>query len=248
VIDTHCHLDQYPDPVAIAEAAARRGVAIVAVTSLPSHFLAGQAPVKRLPRTRLALGLHPLLSEQHQAELGLFARLLGVTSYVGEVGLDFSRHGRASRDAQVRSFRFVLGRLSEQPRFVSLHSRGAEQAVFDLLGEHGVGPAVFHWYSGSVALAAAITAAHHFFSVNPAMLASGRGRELLESLPRTAVLTETDGPYVRVGNRPAVPDDVLEVGRGLSRLWKITEEATRDQLRANFRAAVAHLSTDRKPL
>ena len=53
-------------------------------------------------------------------------RQLDNTEYVGEVGLDFSRHGRDTRDAQLR----VLDRLLAQPalrhKVVTVHSRGAE--------------------------------------------------------------------------------------------------------------------------
>lgn len=241
MIDSHCHLDQYPDPAGVANAAAQLGVSIIAVTALPSHFATGRDPANALPRTRLALGLHPLLAEQHEAELDLFVRLVSKTSYVGEVGLDFSRHGRATRDLQVRTFRSVLAGLSKSPKFISLHSRGAEGVVLDMLSEFNIRPAVFHWYTGSTTLAAAIADRGHFFSVNPAMLRSARGRRLVLGLPRHLVLTESDGPYVRIGSRNALPQDVIGVSRDLATLWGEPHDVTRRRLAANFRAATAHV-------
>jgi TatD DNase family protein len=239
VIDCHCHLDQYPDPVAVALSAERVGVGIVAVTSLPSHFAVGREPAARLRRARLAIGLHPLLADHHAGELDLFARLVDATSYIGEVGLDFSREGRPSRDRQERSFRYVLARIQDRPRFLSLHSRGAEQAVFDLLGEFDIRSAVFHWFSGSPELAATIAARGHFFSVNPAMLRSPRGRDVVRAVPESAVLTETDGPYVQIAGRPARPEDVLDVVSGLARMWNFPDEAIRHLLSKNLGRAMA---------
>src|SRR5437867_345515 len=139
MVDAHCHLDQYPDPAAIAREARSRGVTIVGVTALPSHFAAGQSHALGLSNVRLALGLHPLLADEHEGEFELFKRLLPSTSYVGEVGLDGSRHGKGSYDTQLKSFRFVLGCVRVTPKVVSVHSRGAENDVLALLEEFGVG-------------------------------------------------------------------------------------------------------------
>lgn len=241
MIDSHCHLDQYPDPASVAQAAARLGVSIIAMTVLPSHFVVGRGPVSGLARTRLALGLHPLLAEQHGPELALFARLVPETSYIGEVGLDFSRGGRDSRALQLRSFRFILRQIRETPKFISLHSRDAGQAVLELLEEFGIAHAVFHWYTGPAALASTIAERGYYFSVNPAMLRSEKGRNLVRSMRRDRVLTESDGPYVRMGDRAILPQDVLEVSQELSTLWQSPEPTVQQQLKRNFTAATAHL-------
>jgi TatD DNase family protein len=239
MIDTHCHLDQYRSPESVARAAERSGVTVIAVTHLPSHFEQGRAHVAEFKRIRLALGLHPLLAEQHSAELVSFERLLPLTSYVGEIGLDFSRHGRATKDQQLHSFRFVLERLSDRPRFVTLHSRGAEAETLELLEEHGVCGAVFHWFSGPVRVAAAAAERGHYFSVNPAMVLSAKGRELIAALPHERILTETDGPFVRVGRRPATPNDVVQVLRFLSNTWGVDERSTASRIQDNFRGILS---------
>ena len=91
MLDSHCHLDRYEDAQAVAAEAARRGVFTIAVTNLPSHFRAGVAHVRRFARVRLALGLHPLAAAEHAREISDFEALLSTTSFVGEVGLDYSK-------------------------------------------------------------------------------------------------------------------------------------------------------------
>jgi TatD DNase family protein len=44
-----------------------------------------------------------------------------------------------------------------------------------------------------------------YFSVNPAMVTSQKGRELVDAMPRDRLLTESDGPFVKLGPRPADP-------------------------------------------
>src|SRR5690349_7156921 len=101
MIDTHCHLDLYAQPTTVAKEAQRAGVLTIAVTNLPSAFDIAYSHVQPLTNIRLALGLHPLAAEQHQSQRKRFKELSDRTSYIGEVGLDFSRTGIATRDLQI---------------------------------------------------------------------------------------------------------------------------------------------------
>ena len=66
-----------------------------------------------------------------------------------------------------------------------------------------------------------------YFSVNPAMIQSKRGNEIIRMLPQTRVLTETDAPLVSVGDNPAKPLDVTRVVARLAVMWGESEEKTR---------------------
>ncbi len=112
MLDAHCHLDRYPEPQRVASQAQRRGVFVIAVTQLPSHFRSGLPHSRRFERVRLALGLHPLAADAHPGERTLFSALIGQTSYVGEVGLDFSPEGKRTREVQVASLRFVASEVA----------------------------------------------------------------------------------------------------------------------------------------
>lgn len=238
MIDAHCHVDAYPDPYQTALAIERARVLTIAVTNLPSAFEEAYPHVRNLRSLRLAVGLHPLLAETHVAERARFAACLKHTSYVGEVGLDFSSEGLPTRDVQIESFQFVLRLVKQQPKFVSIHSRRAEAMVLDLLEEVDVHPVVFHWFSGSLRELERLLAQGHFCSINPAMLRSRRGQSIIERLPPDRTLTETDGPYVAVERRPALPMDVVTIEVFLAELWECSLDDVRLQLKRNLRAAI----------
>jgi TatD DNase family protein len=128
----------------------------------------------------------------------------------------------------------LLAGSGHSPKVVSLHSRGAEDDVLAMLDQFRVKRAIFHWYSGSVTTLGDVIAAGHLLSVNPSMTRSGKGREIVAQIPRTQVLSETDGPYVRVGGVPAKPWDVALVEQYLAKLWNVPVEQTRAQLWSNF--------------
>ncbi len=234
MLDSHCHLDRYPDAQQVATEAARRRVFTVAVTNLPSHFRAGAPHVRKLPRVRLALGLHPLAAADHGREISDFEACFASTSFIGEVGLDYSRRGLDSKETQLRSFRVVARLLGASPKVVSLHSRGAEEDVLGLLERFAVKCATFHWYSGSHKTLEEIVKAGHLLSINPAMTRSVKGREIIARIPRTQVLSETDGPYVRIAGAPAMPWDAALVEEHLAKTWKLPVNQTRAQLWSNF--------------
>lgn len=226
-------------PNAIAEEAARRDVFVVAVTHLPSHFEMGLGHARRLRSVRLALGLHPLAVESHARELGQFRSLLRHTSFVGEVGLDFSREGKASADNQLESFEFVARSVAEAgPKVLSLHSRGAEAAVLGVLHEYGLTGAIFHWFSGSLTDLNRAVQAGHYFSINPQMTSSAKGRNIVEHVPVERILTETDGPYAKVRGTPAHPWDVALVENYLAAKWERAREDVTAQIWTNFRRII----------
>ena len=72
------------------------------------------------------------------------------TSYIGEVGLDFSREGFSTKEIQIKSFEFVLDCVKTKNKILSLHSRRAEKETLEMLMQKGIENAIFHWYSGSL--------------------------------------------------------------------------------------------------
>jgi TatD DNase family protein len=235
MLDTHCHIDLYPDPHRVLDEVARKRITTVAVTNLPSHFIQARPHVVSAKSVRLALGLHPLFANKHtKSELRKFRELAPATSYIGEVGLDFSSEGRSTADKQRTTFRLVLEAISDRPRFLTIHSRRAEAEVLDLLTEYRIKGAVFHWYSGPHTLVDKIVYAGHYFSVNPAMIRTTKGRSIIERIPRERILTETDGPYLQVGDRPALPADVLLVLDYLVTSWNMPQEQVKQYIWGNF--------------
>jgi TatD DNase family protein len=246
MLDAHCHLDLYPDPTQIATDAEKAGVFTVFVTNLPSAFDAAYPHAQRFKKVRIALGLHPLMASMHNDdELRRFKELVTKTSFIGEIGLDFSRDGLASRDRQLASFRFVLRCLEMKPKFVTIHSRRAEAAVLEMLAEEYLHPVVFHWYSGSLKSLSTAIERGHFFSINPSMLWSERGRAVIEQIPQERTLTESDGPFVTVGTKTVVPADIHLVEEGLAKIWRMSPSVVRSVIAENFRRLTKPLAEPR---
>ncbi len=75
-MDFHCHLDLYPDPVAVAKCIARDNIFVLSVTTAPSAFAGTMKLGAGSILIHTALGLHPQLAAERQRELTLFDHLL----------------------------------------------------------------------------------------------------------------------------------------------------------------------------
>jgi len=178
IVDTHCHYDMMPNPIRYINDVERRGDIVIGMTNLPSHYQMGRSHIQSYRHVRMALGFHPLLATDNMHELKLFKELLNTTSYIGEIGLDFSREGYKTKDMQMRVLFQILSMLKGSTKIVSVHSRQAEKEVLSLLQRNSIKNAVFHWYTGSIGLMDEIISCGYYFSVNEAMTKSVNGRKL----------------------------------------------------------------------
>lgn len=231
-VDTHCHLDLFPSPRQALDEA--QETIVVVATELPSRYQLLAARFRGDRRVRVALGLHPLrAATAGPLEVGQLIRRLATADYVGEVGLDFSPHGKNTKTAQLRVFDRLLAEPTLGQKVVTVHSRGAEAAVIERLRAAGV-VAILHWYTGPLSLIGDALAAGLFFSVNPAMLRTEKGLKTIAALPRERVLTESDGPFAKLRGRSAGPADMRWLVSELARIWSIGPDDARLQIYNNL--------------
>ena len=195
MIDTHCHFDIMSNPEAYIYAKEVVGDIVIGMTNLPSHFCIGEPYIRSFKHVRLALGLHPLLAADKQNELQIFKNNIEKTSYIGEIGLDFSKSGISTKEIQISVLRKILSDLKGKKKIVSVHSRKAERELLDLLCEYDIKNVIFHWYSGPVGLIPSILSCGYYFSINESMTLSKNGQKIIENIPKPRILTETDAPY-----------------------------------------------------
>ncbi len=235
LVDTHCHLDLYPDYSKVLDEVEHAHIYTIAVTNTPSVFSRCREIVQNTRFIRVALGLHPELAHARENELNLFAELLPSTRYVGEVGLDYVTQDAANRTAQRRVFQSILDQCAAAgDKVLSVHSRRAASEVISMVGDAYPGAVILHWFTGSLAAASRAVSQGFYFSMNVAMTKSDSGQRILTAVPPERVLTESDGPLAPVGRRPARPKDVTVVISTLAELWHLDLKATTKRIEDNF--------------
>jgi TatD DNase family protein len=243
LVDFHCHLDLYPDfDRAIAECE-QLGIYTLAVTTTPRAWSRNHELASKTKHVRAALGLHPQLVAERFNEIDLWESLLPEAKYIGEVGLDAGPRFYKSLDLQVTAFRRILSACAEAGgKILSVHTVRSANRVIEMLESHlppERGRAVLHWFTGNASEARRAVSAGCYFSINRMMLGRQVSRRLVASLPPERLLTETDGPFTSLGERPSKPADVEATLRELAGALGTPVSEMRDLVSQNLRQLLA---------
>lgn len=234
MIDTHCHIDRFPAPLDLSRKCEQNAVQVVAVTNLPSHYEMALPHLEHFRFVVPAIGIHPLSATDGRRELGKFRNLAARADYIGEIGLDFSEAGLPTKAIQESVLYEILECISDRPRFITLHSRGAAKPVLESLERHRIANAVFHWFSGTLSEFSAVIDAGHLVSFNPAMLRSAKSMQFLKATPLDRILVESDGPYAKIGGKSCRPEDIAKVYKVAAEVLQVTVAELTEQIRVNF--------------
>ena len=221
-VDMHDHLGWFRDPVAVARAAAARGLGMLAVTVTPEEFLQLRPRLAGIESVRLAVGLHPWWVRD-ATDADTLCELVGRARFVGEIGLDASPRRASNWDAQLAAFERVCAACASTsvppaPKVLSIHAVRAATAALDVLERTGASErcrCVLHWFAGSSDELWRAVRLGCRFSLGEHSLATRRGREYARILPADRLLTETDLPEGE-GARSSASDVVASLERAVS--------------------------------
>jgi TatD DNase family protein len=243
LVDFHCHLDLYPDHAALIDECERERIFTLAVTTTPRAWVRNQEMTAETKYVRAALGLHPQLVAERAEEIAIWEEHLSTARYVGEVGLDAGPKYYKSLDLQKKVFERVLrGCARAGDKILTLHTVRAASTVLDMM-EALLPPtrakAVLHWFTGTQTEARRAAALGCYFSINGAMLRNERHAAMVASLPLERLLTETDGPFTQVGDKPARPKDVITTAKALAALRRVSVEEMMQTVQENLKSIVS---------
>src|ERR1700683_2400911 len=123
-LDSHFHLDLFPEPARVLGALRDGGHHVIAVTNAPSVFAATAALVASTERIHAAVGMHPELIATHAHELPLMLQLLSQTRFVGEIGLDYVTTDETDKSQQRKVFAEIVNRCDQAgDKILTIHSR-----------------------------------------------------------------------------------------------------------------------------
>ncbi len=229
IIDTHTHLYELSDPLAVMAESAASGVSeVIALgVDLASNrrhldlFSLLRAEREETPSAdkiyaglHVALGLHPgnITAGEIEDCFPLFRKALSEPSgrsivALGETGLDYwykwVRKDEARKREQREVFERHLALAREFDLPAVLHSRGAWRDCLDVLRASGVTRANFHWYSGPADVLRDLLDSGFMISCTPSLAYSSEARQAVIYAPLDRILVETDTP---VGYPPPAPD------------------------------------------
>lgn len=201
--DMHCHLGFCEDATQATRALAAAGVGAFSNTVTPAEFAEQRVALAGAGNVRTGVGLHPWWIGEYDIAAN-WDRLYGLVAhnrFVGEVGLDSSPRHVDTRKAQLDALACVAHACARTgDKVLSVHAVRAVDQVLDVLEGASVfggmtgNACTIHWFSGTSDQLTRARRAGCYFSVNPRMLGSKRGRAYAQAIPVDRLLLETDEP------------------------------------------------------
>lgn len=231
--DIHAHVDKLSDASQAISDARAAGLKLILNQGLdPASNRESLALAKRYDIVEAALGLYPndaikLSSEELEAELSFIKDQRPLA--IGEVGLDYhwdDEHQDEMKAVFVRVLR--LAKAIERP--VIIHSRKAEADVVDLLEEYSSVRADLHCFSGKLSLAKKAASRGAYFSIPANVVRSTHFQRLVEELPMSRLLTETDSPYLSPDDAENQPANVVGAVEVIARIKGLLVSECANQL------------------
>jgi TatD DNase family protein len=214
IIDTHTHICDSSfdaDRGEVLHKAASAGVgAVIAVGENLDDARRNIELAAKHPMIRPAAGLYPTILDRNQAERmhAFIRRERSKLVAIGEVGLDFWVVKEASnRELQKEILKGFINLSRELDLPLNIHSRSAGRHAVGLLLEHGATRVQMHAFDGKASAALPAVEAGFFFSIPPSVVRSRQKQKLVQQLPLSCLLVETDspvlGPDPKQRNEPA---------------------------------------------
>jgi len=241
-IDAHCHIDRYDlvDEQALGSALAeinQGGILTVSnAMDLPSY----KRNLEISEMCNLVLptfGVHPWNAPRYADRLEDLSGAIEASPMLGEIGLDhYFVKDTSTYPAQRRVLEFFLGAAREQGKIVTLHTKGAEREVLELLDQYDLPRVIVHWYSGPLDIFREMVARGVYFTVGIEVLYSEYIETIAQEIPSRRLLTETDnpgGPNAFTGE-PGMPMLVRDVVQGVAEARRTTVESIIQTVRANM--------------
>jgi TatD DNase family protein len=203
VVDTHAHMCDPlfdDDREEVLERARKAGVStVIAVSEDLSEARRNIELARKHPHLRPAAGLYPTRLEPDQA--------MALTSFIrqeqsrlvaiGEVGLDYwAVKEESDRERQRGIFAAFIRLAQELDLPLNVHSRSAGRHTVALLLERGARKVQLHAFDGKAASAMEAVEAGYFFSIPPSIIRSRQKQKLVQRLPLSCLLIETDSPVL----------------------------------------------------
>ena len=237
IFDTHAHYDDEAfeqDREELLGQMQENGIGgIVNVGASWRGVQASQELAEQYPYVYAAVGVHPdevgCLNEQRLLELYELCRR-PKTVAVGEIGLDYY-WDKEAHEFQKLWFKKQLQMAKDTDLPVNIHSRDAAQDTFDIIkAEHaGTTGGIIHCFSSSAQMAEEYVKLGYYIGVGGVVTFKNARvlREVVEAVPLTRIVLETDCPYLAPTPHRGKRNSSLNlplVAAEIARIKGITEE------------------------
>ncbi|MHA1643079.1 MAG: TatD family hydrolase [Promethearchaeota archaeon] len=241
LIDVHCHLNLYLAVDQVIKDALKTGVEKIISVAMS---VKSQERILELSRefenVYPALGIHP---EEVQMNKNILKDVEKVLEFIkknsnevcciGEIGLDhYFIKDKSTYSIQKIIFEKMLSLAEELKLPVNIHSKGAEDVIFETLPSFKIPNINVHWYSGPEKYLRIGIERGYYFSITPAIDYSPAVKKTVMEVDIEHLLLESDGP-VRFAGKIGTPSMIKNVIKKIAEYKNLPLDILEKQIQEN---------------
>ena len=227
-VDVHAHIGEDifdEDRKKLLGECRKKGIAVINCSGTPESNRKALKLAGEFKELKLCLGAYPIQTAE-MSDKEFFDELEFIKSNadkivgIGEVGLDFYWiKDEAKRRIEMERFKEIIWLANKLKLPLNVHTRDATAESIDILAKTAHVPVVLHAFSGEPADIEAGIKNGFYFSINPNVVYNKKRQKLVETVPVSSILTETDCPYL--GPESGKRNDPLNILLGLKKIAEI---------------------------
>ena len=241
LIDVHCHANLYLAIDQIIKES--RSVGIEKVIAVAMSVISQERIVEICESYDLffpALGIHPEevninkeIEKEIESVIENILRNKDIICCIGEIGLDhhFIKE-KENYPVQLKIFKQMLTIAEKLNLPVNIHSKGAEQEVYQTLTSYNLPNVNIHWYSGPEKFLIEGIERGYYFSITPAVKYSPPVKKTVNLVEVDHLLLESDGP-VKYSGQIGRPSMIKEVLNEIAKIKNVPPEKLEVQIYNN---------------
>jgi TatD DNase family protein len=188
-----------------------------------------------------ALGIHPwnvnaLKENELEETIAFIQKQKNIVKAIGEIGLDYKYETIWEKQILIFDKMLQLAEALELP--VIIHSRGTTDKIVEMLPSYRLKHVLLHWFSHPMAALYKAMDNGYFITEGPPVTYSNGIREVVENVPLTHFLTETDGPVTYwkhpYNGQLTKPSFIRNVVEAVAEIKKMQVEEVAEQIGKNF--------------
>ncbi|MGL5150537.1 MAG: TatD family hydrolase [Clostridium sp.] len=237
-IDAHTHLDYFENNIHEAIKQIEENDIVTLAHSLDIKSYEENKQYSKLSNKIIpCFGIHPWKASEYKGNLNDLIPYIEESIMIGEIGLDFHWvEDKSTYDAQRKVFYFQLEESLKRNKVICIHTKGAENEIYEFLKGYDCNKVIIHWYSGDDKVLTKLISLGCYFTISVDIGISHRSNEVLKQIPINRLLTETDGPTAQewVNGIYGYPIVIKNVINNMARELNLEEDILKNIVSDNF--------------
>lgn len=237
-IDCHTHLDFFEDKIEEAIIDINDNKILTLANSMDiESYIKNKEYSKKSEFIKPCFGIHPWKAAEYKGDLHELIPYIEESEIIGEIGLDYLWvEDKSTFETQRRVFYFMLEESIKRNKVISLHTKDAEEEVYESIKKYNYNKAIIHWYSGNINTLEKLINLGCYFTISVDIGYSEKTYEVLSRIPIDKLLIETDGPTALewVNGEYGYPSEIIKVYEKVAKIKNVDVKELLTIVEENF--------------